>query len=233
MGLGKGGLSGIGNLTIVIFALIFPARASVGLLLPVLIAADLVAITLYRRDVIWGQLVKLLPWTAVGLLIGTWALGRLDDDAVRRLIGGTLVLMTAVHVGRNVHRRRVGALGADPLPHTVGFQAATGIVGGFATMVANAAGPVANLYLLAAGLPKLAFVGTAAWFFFVVNLVKLPIQASLGLVTVTSLGLSLCLAPMAMLGVGAGRWVVRRIDQRLFEALIWLFIVVAGAQLLW
>jgi len=232
-GLGKGGLSGVGNLTVVIFVLVFPARASVGLLLPILIAADLVAVTLFRRDVVWGHLVKLLPWAAVGLAVGTVALGRFDDQAVRRMIGGILVLMTVVHLGRDWQRRRAGANGADGLPHTVGFQAATGILSGFATMVANAAGPVANLYLLAAGLPKLAFIGTAAWFFFIVNVVKVPVQASLGLITLGSLSLSLCLAPAAVIGVFAGRWVVHRINQRLFEALIWIFIVIAALRLLW
>lgn len=88
---------------------------------------------------------------------------------------------------------------------------------GFTTMVANAAGPVMILYLLAMRLPKLVFVGTAAWYFMALNLFKLPFSASLGLINPASLGVDLWLGPFAVLGALAGRPVVARLNQRVFE----------------
>jgi uncharacterized membrane protein YfcA len=93
----------------------------------------------------------------------------------------------------------------------------TGITAGFTTMVANAAGPVMVLYLLAMRLPKIMFVGTTAWYFLVLNVFKLPFSASLGLINLTSLGVSLSLAPFAVVGALFGRPIVHRINQRVFE----------------
>ncbi len=233
IGLGKGGLPGLGNLTIALYALAFPSRASVGILLLVLICADFVAITIYRRHVHWPSLGKLIPWAVVGMLIGYFALGQIDNDGVRRLIGFILLGMTGVHFYRRHQLAKVRMENSeDTLPHALWFVASMGIIGGFATMTANGAGPVAALYLLAVGLPKMAFIGTTAWFFVAMNLFKVPFHVDLGIITRDSLLLSLSFAPVAAIGVVMARMVVRFINQRIFEALVWFFIVVAGSELL-
>ncbi len=232
IGLGKGGLPGAGNLTVAIYALIFEARASVGILLPVLIAADVVAVLVYRRHADWFYLVKLLPWMGAGILVGYASLWIIQSAAMAPLIGGILLSMTALHFLRVWHVRRYADGILANVPQTLGFQAGTGILGGFATMVANAAGPVAALYLLAVGLPKMAFIGTAAWCFFIVNLVKVPFMMHLDMIHFESARISLSLAPFAMLGAAIAPFIVRFIPQRLFEVLVWAFVILAGARLI-
>lgn len=107
----------------------------------------------------------------------------------------------------------------------------TGICGGLASMVANAAGPIAALYLIIAGLPKHAFVGTAAWFFLIVNLSKAPFMVARGMITVETIGFSLAISVFAIAGVFLGRWIIDYINQKWFERLIWTFIIIAGIRL--
>lgn len=232
VGLGKGGLVGVGNLTVILFAMVFEAKASVGLLLPVLIAADIVAITVYRRHADWGYLWKLLPWMAVGILVGYLLFGVLSDLLVRRFIGGIVLAMTAIQIARTVARETGWGDFANRVPHAFGFRFLLGLLGGFATMVANAAGPVAQLYFISVGLPKMAFIGTGAWCFFLVNVFKVPLQAHLGIINLDSLQISLSLAPIAMLGAWVAPRIVRFIPQRWFTIAVWFFIVLAGVKLL-
>lgn len=230
VGLGKGGLPGVGNLTVVLMALALPPKVSVGVLLPILIAADIVAVLVYRRHTEWAYIAKLAPWTIAGILLGYFVFSRVDDAAVRVLIGAILLSMTAIHFLRKWLRRRAG--GEDRLPHHPAFVGATGITGGFATMIANAAGPVAALYFIAAGLPKYAYIGTSAWFFFLVNLFKVPFMADLGIIHSDSLGMSLRFMPFALIGALIAPFIVKHINQQLFEILVWVFVVIGGLKLI-
>jgi len=233
IGLGKGGLPGLGNLSIALYALAFPPRESVGIMLIVLLSADAVTITIYRRHVHWSSLGKLLPWSLVGIAVGYFALGKIDNDGVRRLIGIILLGMTGLHFFRRWQLARVRMEnGQDRLPHSLWFVAPMGMIGGFATMTANGAGPVAALYLLAVGLPKMAFIGTSAWYFVILNLIKVPLQADLEIITTDSVQLSLTFAPVAAIGVIFARVFIKFIKQKIFETLVWFFIVVAGVELL-
>ncbi len=233
VGLAKGGIPGLGNLSIALYALAFPSRESVGILLIVLLSADMVSITVYRRYVDWSSLFKLLPWALVGIGIGYFALGKIDDEGVRRLIGIILLSMTGVHFFRRWQLTKIRTEnGEDRLPHSLWFVVPMGVIGGFATMAANGAGPVAALYLLAIGLPKMAFIGTSAWFFVILNLVKVPLQADLRIITAETVQMSLVFAPVAAIGVIFARVFIKFINQKFFEALIWFFIVVAGVELL-
>lgn len=230
VGLGKGGLPGVGNLTVVLMALALPAKVSVGVLLPILISADIIAVIVYRRHANWGYVARLAPWTVGGILIGYFVFSRVDDDAVRVLIGAILLSMTAIHFIRRRLRRH--AAGEDRLPHHPAFIGATGITGGFATMIANAAGPVAALYFIASGLPKYAFIGTSAWFFFLVNLFKVPFMMDLGIIHFDSLGMSASFMPYAVAGALIAPRIVKHINQKLFETLIWVFVVIGGLKLI-
>jgi len=230
VGLGKGGLPGVGNLTVVLMALALPARASVGVLLPILISADVVAVLVYRRHALWRYVARLAPWTVAGVLIGYFVFSRINDAQVRILIGAILLSMTAVHFTRKWMRRHSAE--EDALPHHPVFVAATGIVGGFATMVANAAGPVAALYFIASGLPTYAFLGTAAWFFMLVNWFKLPFMVDLGIIDLESLGFSASFMVFSVAGAALAPFIVRFIHQRVFEILIWVFIVAGGVKLI-
>jgi uncharacterized membrane protein YfcA len=157
-------------------------------------------------------------------------IGQFDDRQVARLIGGVLALIVAFHVVRRLMRGP--AAPPAEVPRSPALAAAVGVLAGFTTMVANAAGPVMVLYLLAMGLPKLEFLGTAAWFFFAVNLFKVPFSYALGLIDPASLRVDLPLIPFAVAGAVFGRMIVPHINQRLFETLALMLAFAAGVRLL-
>lgn len=230
VGLGKGGLPGVGNLTVVLMALALPAKLSVGILLPILISADIIAVLVYRRHANWSYIIKLAPWMVAGILIGYFVFSRVDDAQVRFLIGFILLSMTAVHFYRKWMRRKES--GRDQLPQHPVFIVSTGMIGGFATMVANAAGPVAALYFIASGLPKYAYIGTSAWFFLLVNLFKVPLMVNLQIIEQGSLLFSASFMVYAVLGAITAPLIVKHINQKLFELLIWVFVIVGGLKLI-
>ncbi|MEG8279088.1 sulfite exporter TauE/SafE family protein [Streptomyces sp. AHA2] len=232
VGFSKTAVSGANTVSLAIFAAVLPARASTGVLLPVLIAGDLLAVATYRRHAHWPTLWRLFPAVAAGVVVGTVFLVWADDAAVRTSIGVILLLMAAV----TVRRRRTAGAGEQPEPVTTRAgrlkARSYGVMGGFTTMVANAGGPVMSLYLLSAGFRKLGFLGTSAFFFLIVNVSKLPFSAGLGLIDGRSLLLDLALVLFVVPGALLGKWAVDRIDQRLFEQLVIAATVVGGLQLL-
>ena len=107
-----------------------------------------------------------------------------------------------------------------------------GSIGGVATMLANAAGPIAQLYLLVMGLPKYAFIGTSAWLFLIVNICKIPFMIDLGIITWESIAVSGWLFIPAMTGAVVAPFLIKHINQKIFESMIWFFIVLAGFRML-
>jgi uncharacterized membrane protein YfcA len=235
VGLSKTGIAGLGILVVALFALVMPPRASVGVVLPILISADFVAVGAFRRHADWAHLRRLFPWAAAGVVLGYFALGRLGDTQIEKMIGAIVLAMAVVQYVRRGRARRAAADGAEEpsIPHHLAFVAGMGLLAGFTTMVANAAGPVMILFLLAMGLPKMAFIGTSAWFFLALNLFKVPFSAQLGLINPAALGVSAALAPFAVAGALCGRAILRHIPQRLFEDLALFLTVIAGLRLLW
>jgi uncharacterized protein len=216
VGLSKTGVPGLSVLFIAVFANILQARAASGVVLPLLILGDLFATASYRQHLVWSHLLRLFPWTILGVVAGWFALGRLDDHWTARIVGGILLLMLTVHEWRR--RRTAATRQENSLSHAprwvVGF---TGVLAGFCTLVANAAGPVMTLYLLAMRLPKLEFMGTTAVFFLLLNWIKVPFMLNLGLINSSSLSLNLWLAPAVIVGALSGRWLASRMSQRWFE----------------
>jgi uncharacterized membrane protein YfcA len=103
---------------------------------------------------------------------------------------------------------------------------------GFITLVANAAGPLMAIYLIAMRLPKMEYVGTAAVFFMLLNLFKVPFMVDLGLITTQSFSFNLMLAPAVLLGALAGRWLLQHVNQNLFELLVLLLSAIGGILLI-
>lgn len=228
VGAAKTSFSGLGVVAVALFALALPARESTGALLPLLLFADLVAVRFYRRHADWGRLARLLPWVAVGVVLGALVVGSVDDDQMRRLIGLTLLAVLATAV---LQRRLHGAVEHVP-PEARWLAPLVGVLAGAMTMLANAAGPLLSLYLLAAGLPVLAFLGTSAWFFLLVNAFKVPFSVGLGLITGPTLALALVTAPAVLVGALIGRALVGRVDQALFERVTLGLTLIAAVRLL-
>ncbi|MDT0320390.1 sulfite exporter TauE/SafE family protein [Streptomyces millisiae] len=225
VGLAKTSIGGIGAISVALFAAALPARESSGALLPLLIFGDMLAVRAYRRHVDWSALLRLFPSVAVGVVLGVGFIAVVDDTVMRRTIGGVLLAVVALHLWRQRRAETDTSTGRWRAP-------VFGLLAGFTTMVANAGGAVMSLYLLSAGFPKLAFLGTAAWFFFIVNLFKVPFSVGLGLIDGESLLLNAALVGGVLLGAFAGRRLIRRIDQARFERLVLLFTVVASLNLL-
>lgn len=221
-GLSKTGIAGVNVLGVALFANALPARDSTGALLPLLLCADLFGVAFFRKHAVWSHLWRLFPWVVVGILLGYVALDRISNEHMRRLIGGIIIIMVGVHIWRE----RQNSTFAARLPHTAWFTAVMGMLAGFTTMVANAAGPIMGLYLLAIGLPKLEFVGTGAWFFLLVNAFKVPFSTHLGLITANSLWLDAWLLAPMVPGALLGPILLRHINQRGF---VWMVLVLALA----
>jgi len=227
-GLSKTGIPGLGVLTVALFANAMEARSSTGALLPLLICGDVFGVALYRKHASWPHLWKLFPSVVIGVIAGYFALGRLDNAQVERMIGGILLVMIALHLW---HQRQ--PRDDEGIPHTWWAAALAGSLAGFTTMVANAAGPVMILYLLAVGLPKLAFVGTGAWFFMLVNVFKVPFSANLGLINRESLLLDALLVIPMIPGALLGPVLLRRLNQVWFERIALGLTLIAVLRLLW
>ncbi|MGC5011821.1 sulfite exporter TauE/SafE family protein [Streptosporangium sp. DT93] len=226
VGFSKTGVSGAGTVGIALFALVLPTRESTGMLLPLLLVGDLAAVASYRRHADWPRLVRLFPWVAVGVVIGAGVVRQVDDAQMRRLLGTILLVIVVVHLW---NRRRAPE---DTLVHHRTVAALAGVLAGFATMTANAAGPIMSIYLLAAGLPVLGLLGTGAWFFLTVNAFKVPFSVALGLITPSTLVFAALGAPVVLAGAAAGRAVISRIDRTLFERITLGLTVLAAVRLL-
>lgn len=224
IGMSKTGLGGLGMVAIVIMAGILPARESTGMILTLLITADLFAVSVFRRHAQWAMIFRLLPAAVAGIVCGFLIMPLVPTKYFGPMIGWiTLVLIGLMMI----QRRRPGLA---EIAAKYGAVAA-GWLGGVVTMLANAAVPVMSIYLLACRMPKMEFVGTAAWFFFVVNVIKVPFSASMGLIDADSLRITVALAPIVLVGGVAGRWLLGRMNQHVFEWLMIVFAVFGAARL--
>ena len=213
-------MPGLGILAIPLMVIaVGDAKQSAGWLLPILCMADLMAIYYWRRHAAAHRLFSLAPGVLIGVAGGAFALS-LSETILRPLVGGIVLAMLIVYL---IRRFRAGTVPtAHPIPY--------GIAAGFSTTVANAAGPVMNLYLLSKNLPKEDFVATGAWFFFFINLLKVPVYLYHGLFSRTSLTFDLFVLPSVFAGALAGRWLIDRIPTRVFE--IAVIVLTAASTLL-
>lgn len=231
IGVAKTSLNGLGVITVVLFATVLPTAESTGALLPILIVGDLVAVRLYRRHASVRTLLRLLPGVIPGLVLGTVFLGRVDDTTLRLTIGAILLLICGLQILRRVRgggpRRSAAAAAVHPL-----WAVAAGAAAGFVTMTANAAPAIMTVYLIAAGKPMLEMLGTGAWFFLAVNILKLPFSASLGLISPGSLVMDALLVPALLVGVLAGVRIVRHLRQEQYELVALGFGMLASALMI-
>ena len=230
-GFSKTAVGGVGLISVAILAAVLPTRQSTGVVLLLFLVGDLFAITAYRRHADWRALMRLAPSVAVGVLLGVVYVAKVGDSGLRRSIGVVLLGLVLVHVWT----RRAGAEPTEPgtrvalaRPVTIG----AGSLAGFTSMVANAGGAVMTIYMLGAGMDVLTFLGTGAWFFFAVNVFKLPFSIALGLVPMQSLLLVAVLSPLVVVGAMVGRRVVPHVSAARFEQLVIGFTVVAALNLI-
>lgn len=227
IGIAKAGFSGISLISVVLFAEIYGAKASVGLVLPLLIAADLMAYPTFRKFGSWKPVWRLLPASLIGLWVGWYLLGKIDETSARRIIGLCVLTMVLIQI----IRKGAPAFFAKWV-ESRGFGLAAGAMGGFATMLANAAGPVMQIYFLTQRFPKMEMLGVSMRFFLLINVFKIPLNARLALITPESLWENLKLTPAVLAGLLLGRYLMRFIPQGVFEWMVVVFSSIAALRLL-
>jgi len=215
VGLAKTGLSGLGLIFVPFMALAFGAKASTGVLLPMLSLGDIFGVAYYRRHADVKQLVRLIPWAALGLALGVGFGASLPDREFKKMLGFLVLFLLGLMIWQETRQDK------DAVPTGWWFPALAGTAAGFTTMVGNAAGPVMILYLVAMRLPKNAFIGTSAWFFLVINLVKIPLQIVFwNNINVGTLALDFAVLPFIALGAWVGLKVVGKMPEKLFRYFI-------------
>jgi uncharacterized protein len=227
IGVAKSGFAGVSLLHVLVFAMLFGARDSTGVVLPMLIVGDICAVTAFHQHARWDFIRKMLPPACLGVIAGWLLMHRLDEAVFKPLIGWIILGLAALQIARTQRPNWF-----SEVPHAPWFAWTMGVMAGVTTMLANAAGPVMALYFLAIALPKLEFVGTSAWFFLSINLFKVPFSASLGLIHSQTLLFNAALIPAVVIGLVAGRWLVNRIPQKLFDILLLIFVGVAALRMI-
>lgn len=215
VGMSKTGVPGVGMLVVPAMAIIFGGKASTGVLLPMLIFADFFAVIYYHRHAEWKPLLKALPWAVLGLIFALWLGSSVNDHQFRQIIAVSVLFSLGLMIWRDLGKKH-GNYSHHPV-----FAATLGIIGGFATMIGNVAGPVFAIYLLALKLPKNNFIGTTAWFFAIINLTKLPLQYFVWQnIHPATFTLNLISLPFILAGAFAGIKIVKYIKEDIYRWIV-------------
>lgn len=214
VGMAKTGLSGVGLMVVPLMATVFGGRPSVGILLPILVFADVLAVSYYSRHAEWKHIIRLLPWVLIGIAAGV-LIGQIISDKVFNRLLAILVLTGIILMILQDIRKRVN------VPENWWYSMGLGLLGGFVTMIGNSAGPIMALYLLSMRLPKNIFIGTGAWLLLIVNLVKVPIHIGIWkTITVQSLLFDVLMIPAIAIGALLGIWLVKFFPERAYRIFI-------------
>jgi uncharacterized membrane protein YfcA len=225
IGLAKAGVPGASMVTIPLMADQFGAKVSVGLILPTLITGDICALLYYRRFAKWALIIRVLPLTIAGIVIGWFLLGTISDIMLKRSIGALILALLGLRYG-------LARFDMSGIERAGAFGAPVGVLAGITTTLANAAGPLIIVYLLWAKIKKEEFIGTAAWFFFIVNCCKVPFFVHREMITAATLPYNAMAIPLVIAGAASGIWVLKKMNQHVFEVLVQLLAVAASLKLL-
>ena len=228
IGVNKTALPGIGILPVVLLADTFDSRLSTGMQLLMLAWADIMAVIYFRRSADWRIILRLLPWSLLGLGIGWWILDYIppENNAAMKLLIGWIVIGLLI---LNFVRKR---LDPEKIPSGIIPSAFYGSLMGSTTMLANAAGPVSAIYLLSMKLPKEQYMGSGAWLFLIVNWIKVPMFWYQGRITREVLLADLWMIPLLIAGGFLGIVLFKRLPQKLFENIVMVLVVAAAVKMI-
>lgn len=224
VGFSKTSVGGIGILAAFLMAIAFPGKASPGVLLPMLIVADIFAVIYYRRDCDWTILIRILPMTAVGIFIGYLIVDIIPFEVFEKVIGVIVLAMVVMGLVLENQKKIFESSGI--------WTYLVGVIAGIVTMIANAAGPVFGVYLLQMGLNKKSFVGTRSWYFLLLNIFKVPFSVNLGLITTDTLLLNVMFIPVIFIGALLGAKFLKMINLTAFKWLIRITALIAATKLI-
>jgi uncharacterized protein len=227
LGVSKTGFPGLAIINVLLIAELFGAKNSVGIILPMLIACDLIVYPLFRKYANWKMVWPLVPVT-LGAVIGAWfLLDALNEQTARRVIGFIILFMLVLQLVREFRREFL-----ENLPDSRIFRWFSCLLIGVSTMLANAAGPVYSIWALVHRMKKEDFLGVGARFFLLVNLFKVPFLGQLELINRESLQLNALLLPALISGILLGKKLIHLVPQRAFEILLYGFSALAAVRLL-
>jgi len=226
IGMAKTGVHGAGMMSIPVLANVFGGQLSSGIMLPILVMADLIGVWYYHRHASWKHLKRLFPWAAAGVVIGTLT-GQFIDDALFRILMASIIY---VSLGIMLWLEK----NADRVPDTPGFAGASGVAGGFTSMVLNLANSVMAVYFLSVRLPKNIFIGTTAWFFLVLNWFKVPFHVWVWkTIDVGTVVADLFLIPLILVGAWIGIVIVKKFSDRAYRWFIIAMTAVSALVMIW
>jgi len=226
VGIAKTGIGGAGMLAIPVLAGIFGGKSSAGIFLPMLCIGDIVGVSYYHRHASWHHLWRLIPWALAGIILGVLVGNAISDTQFKWIMGITILAGITIMTLQENRRNRV------EIPDSRWFAALMGIVGGFTSMMGNAAVPVMALYLLSMRIPKYTFIGTWAWFFLIVNLVKVPFHVLVWkTITVETVLLDLAMIPAIAAGALVGVALVKKISEKTYRTFIIAMTALAAVRL--
>jgi len=226
IGISKTGINGLGTIVVPVLALIFGAKPSTGILLPMLCCADLFAVTYYRRSAEWKYILRLLPWALSGFAVALLTDHLISDKSFKILIGACILAGLGVMLWNEYRGKNT------EIPSSWWFAALFGIMGGFSTMIGNAAGPIMAVFLLSVRLPKNSFVGTAAWFFMIINFLKLPLQYFVwNNISGETLMFDLAMLPSIAAGAWLGIIFVKKISERNYRVVVYVLTLASTLML--
>lgn len=227
IGFSKTGISGFIMPVVPIFASVFGGKESTGIVLPILLVGDVFALYYYKRHAEWSDIKRLLPWALVGLILGAIVGNCINDKQFKTIISVMVIicLIILVYIEKKGEEFKV--------PKRTWFYALTGMISGFASMIGNAAGPIFSIYLLAMDFKKNGYMGTTSWFFFIINLIKLPLQILFwNNISLKTGALAIALMPAIALGALLGAIIIRRLNEKPFRYIIIAMTALAAVRLL-
>jgi uncharacterized membrane protein YfcA len=212
IGMSKVGVPGVSMIVVPTLAIIFGGKASTGILLPMLMMADVFGVSYYHRHAEWKYLWKMFPFAFIGIGLALWVGEVVNDEWFKNIIAVLVFVCIGLMLWKDWGK------GKNIFPDTWWFAASMGVLGGFATMIGNVAGPIFAIYLLAMHLPKNSFIGTGAWFFMIINISKFPLHIFIWkTIDWSTLKLDVLLLPGIALGAFLGVWLVKKISEKFYR----------------
>jgi uncharacterized membrane protein YfcA len=194
---------------------IFGGKLSVGIVLPMLIFADIFAVKYYHRHANWRYIFISLPWALVGVVIATIYGNSINDEQFKAILAVVILIGISLMLWQDFGMK------SRIIPDNWWFGGLLGLAGGFTTMIGNAAGPVMSLYLLSMHLPNNNIIGTAAWYFLIINVLKEPIHVfSWETITFQTLSVDLLGIPAILIGVVLGIRLVKLFPEKIYRYFI-------------
>lgn len=222
IGMSKTGVQGIMLMIVPFMAMAFGAKESTGVILPMLCMADIIAVAYYKRIADWKIVTKLLPTAILGFFLAIGVDNMIPAGQFRQLMGWTLLLALIVMLWSEIFGKE------NRWMHKWWYAAIFGLLGGFTTMIGNAAGPVMSVYLLSMRKEKMEYIGINAWFFLVVNLLKVPLQAFVwDNITWPSFSLNLLMLPVIGIGAWLGIKIVKLFPEKAFRRFVQVVTIIS------